>query len=953
MWMRTIQRLALAAAIALAAGAPLGYAQSRGVGVVPIVTKSGEQVGLYKGSYALVIGVGKYTAGWPSLESVPPEMTRLKGALEQQGFQVTKVDDPDASRLERAFKDFIAAHGYDRENRLLVFFSGHGHTRQVGSQPKGYLVPSDAPDPRQDDRGFVRKALPMDQIQTWAREIEAKHVLFLFDSCFSGTIFKTRALGDAPPDISAKTAKPVRQFITAGSANEPVPATSVFLPSVIRGLEGEADLDHDGFVTGTELGEYLQKQVMGYRTGQTPQAGKIRDPDLDEGDFVFPVAKAKAALTPPAKGPSASGFKLDDLAGAAAQEETSRKAWAGKLAEMKQAAGQVEALEAKTVSPQIKQQGWERFLTAFAEKNPYSSEDETLRERARGRVAYWQGEQGRQAQEQQRVADEQRRQAQEQERLAAEQRRQQAAVVAPPRVAPGNAGTFGPPDPNGRPGGTLRAVLPEGWAGGLSPHEASTISTVWPAAPVFNNLVAFDPFRPSEDSDHLVAELAETWTSGDQGQRLTFNLRRGVTWHDGRPFTARDVKFTFDAARGASDQKLRLNPRKEWWANIRDITTNGDYSVTFQLNRPEPGLLSQFASMWAPIYPAHVPLQDMRIAPVGTGPFVLKEAKQDEQLLLVKNPNYFIKGRPYLDGIAYYVIRNSDTRIAAMQANQIDIFFPGVGTTDVRGQLNANAPRVVVNEVAQGVQDNIILNHKRAPFDNPQVRLAVNYSLDRAGFIKTVRQGAGVLGAANLPPPFGKWGLTEGELTTLPGYGDPSHDKAEARRLLAAAGYGPSNLLHVTVTTRNTKEYVDAAIWLIEQLRQVGIQGQLEQIEPALWFPRLVRRDYQIATNITGAAVDDPDANFFENYACGSLRNYTDYCNREVESLMARMSSEMNPSRRLQLTHQIDKQLQLDSARPVLAHRLDYFPRWPQVKNLVPHHGIYNWGRMQDVWLDK
>ncbi len=385
--MRLVVPMVLAAILSAPA-----FAQTSDVAAKPvsIVTKTGQQVGLYKGSYALIIGESRYTAGWPNLESVPGEMTRLEAALKQQGFDVTRVNDADGPRLERAFKDFIGAHGYERDARLLFFYSGHGHTRQVGSQPKGYLVPSDAPNPRKDETGFLRKALNMDQIQTWAREIEAKHVLFLFDSCFSGTIFKSRALGDAPPDISAKTARPVRQFITAGSAHETVPASSVFLPTVIRALDGEADLDHDGYITGTELGEFLQKQVMGYRTGQTPQAGKIRDPDLDEGDFVFAVAKS--APPPP---PGQSTFNLTGVEAAAQQEKANRQAWDAKLQEMRSAQARVEAVDRDPVSPDLKIAAWKQFLSAFTQKNPYSDEDQAMRAKANERLSYWQGEQQR------------------------------------------------------------------------------------------------------------------------------------------------------------------------------------------------------------------------------------------------------------------------------------------------------------------------------------------------------------------------------------------------------------------------------------------------------------------------------------------------------------------------------------------------------------------------------
>ena len=273
-------------------------ARTKGIGVV-IKDQTGRKVGLYKGSHALIIGVSDYTAaGWPDLEIIPDELTRVEDALKKHGFHVVKVMDPTSDELNTAFEDFIERYGFDESNRLIFFFSGHGYTRKAGK--KGYLVPSDAPDPRNNEKAFARKALDMGQITAWCRRIEARHALFLFDSCFSGTIFKTKGLPKHPPHISDFTSRPVRQFISAGSAGEEVPARSVFTLLFIRALSGEGDLDRDGYVTGTELGMYLHKKMLSYETGQTPQYGKMKDVDYDEGDFVFSLAASpiEGAETP-------------------------------------------------------------------------------------------------------------------------------------------------------------------------------------------------------------------------------------------------------------------------------------------------------------------------------------------------------------------------------------------------------------------------------------------------------------------------------------------------------------------------------------------------------------------------------------------------------------------------------------------------------------------------------
>ncbi len=259
---------------------------------VLIRDNTGNETGLYEKSHALLIGVSDYTGGWPDLESVLSELDKLESVLKKQGFNTVKVINPDSKTLKKSFNNFIDQYGYNVNDRLLFFYSGHGYSRKNGK--KGYLVPADAPDPRKYEKGFLQKSLEMGQIMTWSRQIESKHALFLFDSCFSGTIFKTKTLPEVPPPINSYTINPVRQFITAGSAGEEVPAFSVFTPSLVRALKGDADLNDDGYITGTELGMYLVDKVMKYNTAQTPQYGKIRDPDLDRGDFVFVVKKKSA-----------------------------------------------------------------------------------------------------------------------------------------------------------------------------------------------------------------------------------------------------------------------------------------------------------------------------------------------------------------------------------------------------------------------------------------------------------------------------------------------------------------------------------------------------------------------------------------------------------------------------------------------------------------------------------
>ena len=274
------------------------FAQPRGV-KVSVKGANGEMknVKLYDGSYALIIGESNYTNGWDALAGVSSDVVAVKQILEQSGFKVETAENLNSLDFETRINRFINDYGYEAGNRLLIYYAGHGHTLKSSGDGRelGYVVPVDAPNPAKDKTGFRRKAISMDTIQNYAKKIQAKHALFIFDSCFSGKLV-SRSTIVIPPIIEESVAFPVRQFITAGAANQPVPDESYFRRSFVRGLEGEADRNLDGYITGTELAEYLKEKVTNYSSRtQTPQYGKINDIDLDRGDFVFVSLKNQKA----------------------------------------------------------------------------------------------------------------------------------------------------------------------------------------------------------------------------------------------------------------------------------------------------------------------------------------------------------------------------------------------------------------------------------------------------------------------------------------------------------------------------------------------------------------------------------------------------------------------------------------------------------------------------------
>lgn len=504
-------------------------------------------------------------------------------------------------------------------------------------------------------------------------------------------------------------------------------------------------------------------------------------------------------------------------------------------------------------------------------------------------------------------------------------------------------------------GGILNVTQREDLPQGFAIHETATSSTVWPSMPCLSNLVLFDPAKKIESMETIVGELAEKWAWQDNYRNLVFFLRKNVKWHDGHPFTSKDVQYTFDMVRGAPDapQKLRLNPRKDWYANVEAIEAPDPYTVVFRLKRPQPSILMMLASGYSPVYAAHVPAAAYRTGCIGTGPYRLKEWRKGEFVEYVKNPDYFIKGRPYLDGLKYIIIAERGTRTAALRAGQVDVAFPGETSKTTSEELKKAVPQLVVTPVSESVSNNIIMNVKKAPFHNVKVRLAVSHAIDRHALTSAVSQGGAVVGASMAPKPWAFWGLPEKELMRLPGYGTPAAEKETARRLMREAGFTRQSPLHVEMVTRALAIYVDMASFVINELKQVGIDASLKQVETAQWHPMATRGDYQIGANLTGLGSDDPDANFYENYACGSPRNYSQYCSEQIMKMIEEQSQTVDQKKRYTMVSAIQKKLEEEAARPILNWRIDYFTQWPYVKGLVPQNNVYNFGRLQDVWLDK
>ena len=361
-------------------------ATQRGI-KVSAKTQDGKTIPLYSESYALVIGNGNYVNGWDPLPGAIRDVKDVARALEENGFNVILKTDLTKAEFTKIFGNFCYQYGRGKNNRLLFYYAGHGHTQKMfTNEDLGYLVMVDAPVPEKDPMGFRFSSVDMQAIVTEAKMIKSRHVLFMFDSCFSGSILNLRERV-VPESISDSVSLPVRQFITAGRANEPVPDHSIFKQAFLDLLEGrDKEPIPDGYITGEELGLYLKNKVPEYNPMQHPQYGKIKDIRLDKGDFVF-VLKMPSKHQPPAVGQSSSIRDYDKII---EEREVNKKKWDLWQRGMEDDFAKVEGYDqSSALSAKEKAEVWEGLLASYSTDNPYTVEDNIFRIKAVERNRHW------------------------------------------------------------------------------------------------------------------------------------------------------------------------------------------------------------------------------------------------------------------------------------------------------------------------------------------------------------------------------------------------------------------------------------------------------------------------------------------------------------------------------------------------------------------------------------
>ena len=498
-----------------------------------------------------------------------------------------------------------------------------------------------------------------------------------------------------------------------------------------------------------------------------------------------------------------------------------------------------------------------------------------------------------------------------------------------------------------RRGGVLLAVI-GAEPPSLDPHQESTFANIQLVAPLYSTLLQFDPYSFPK----IIGDVATEWKVAPDGLTYTFKIRQGIRFHDGSPLTAADVKASYDKI-VFPPQGVR-SARKHAFTAIQGIEAPDPSTVVFKLKFPSASLLANIASPWNAIFPKKYLDKDpnhFKTNVVGSGPFRLKSYTRGATFEGERNPDYFVKDRPYLDGYKFFVSTETSVRAAAIRSGRAWVEFrtlPGPEVQAIRTQLG---DKVVVQETPVTAHWGIAVNNNLKPFNDVRVRRALTLGIDRYTASKVLYPLTGLKLVGGLMRPGSEWEMSEAELEKFPGFGrDAEKSRAEARRLLAEAGY--PNGLKVVLKNRNIKlPYQDWAVFVIQEWRKIGVEVEHRPLETAAWFSD--GRDtgnFELMVYPPVEFMDDPDL-FLGRFVTGATNNWGRMSDPRVDDLFARQARSLDPVERKLLTDQIQR-IVLENAYFIpglwwtrnLVH-------WAKMRNYVAPPSYYSNQKLQDVWL--
>lgn len=444
--------------------------------------------------------------------------------------------------------------------------------------------------------------------------------------------------------------------------------------------------------------------------------------------------------------------------------------------------------------------------------------------------------------------------------------------------------------------------------GRLDIHAESPLGVQQATAGIYSGLLQHDPDNPGK----IIGDLAERWAVSPDGKIYTFHLRKGVKWHDGQPFTSADVKATFDRVLNPNFKSPRCGSMLK--PVVASVEAADPHTVQIALKFPAAPFLSYIGSAWCRIAAKHVLDKHGDLtkpeAQIGTGPFKFKRYERGSVVEWEKNKDYFVPGLPYLDGVKQFVLVGFPTQVAAAKAGRIHLWdtWPPMKKTDADEVRRARGEEVHISQNSIATLFLTYMHVQKPPFNNPDLRRAVNLALDRQEIVGKALEGAGVACALLDPGLYGDFALPLEEVQKLPGCRQPKdQDLAEARRLVEKHYPGG---VDVEAAVRSVGNYVDRAQLILSQLRRIGIRGTLKTYEGAAGFAVYGKGDFLfIPTQDRAMVTADPGDVFSLIYTTPAGSNWGKWSDPKVDELAERALKETDHGKRRQLYHELQRHI--------------------------------------------
>ncbi|MBO5197491.1 MAG: ABC transporter substrate-binding protein [Lachnospiraceae bacterium] len=423
----------------------------------------------------------------------------------------------------------------------------------------------------------------------------------------------------------------------------------------------------------------------------------------------------------------------------------------------------------------------------------------------------------------------------------------------------------------------------------LDPHKAVAAGTKEVLYNIFEGLVKADK------DGNLVPALAESYTISPDGSEYTFVLRDGVKFHNGDLVTAEDVIYSLKRCSGL------LTPQEEGvviesaLSAISDIIKVDEKTVKVVMGEPSTELIGYFTCS---IIPEDYKEQDTK--PVGTGPFCFESYTPLTELVMTKNPDYYLEGKPYLDKVTFKISANTDAAFMELMAGTIDI-FPYL-TAEQASQLKDT---YTIMEGSMNLVQALFLNNAEGPLADVRVRQALCYATDRQAVIDMVAGGRGHVIGSNMFPSFTQY--YDAELETYYEY-----NTEKAKELLAEAGYADGFTFTITVPS-NYQFHVETAQVLVEQYRQIGVEAKIQLIEWGSWLSDVYQgRNYE--ATVVGLDAELVPSDILKRYRSNASNNFLNYKNTEVDELFAKAFATVKDEEKETYYKEIQRLLTEDAA---------------------------------------